>query len=175
MRFDHVPKRRVLVETGQEFPETVYYVDHRDGGGECCFVTRHAKYGMLFKRGMRAPNLGSCSHTDGVWMPSTRPGPEMSLIGSRPGACPPETPLFRSGRPGTVQFNHVPKRKAVVETGHVFPETGYYSYVGHRDGDDEGCFVSVYAERGMLFKKGMRAPNLISCSHTVSWRLTAVY
>ncbi|MDA7991366.1 MAG: hypothetical protein MPK30_09765 [Gammaproteobacteria bacterium] len=74
-----------------------------------------------------------------------------------------------------MQFNHVPKRKVVVETGQVFPETGYYSYVGHRDGGGEACFVSKYAKWGMLFKKGMKAPNLGSCSHTVSWNLDTVY
>ncbi|CAI9832262.1 hypothetical protein IBTHAUMO2_690008 [Nitrosopumilaceae archaeon] len=60
-----------------------------------------------------------------------------------------------------------------VESSQRCPETGHYSYDGHRDGE-EGCYVSPYAG-GMPFSKGPRAPNLLSCSHVIYWKLDIIY
>ncbi|MDA7940225.1 MAG: hypothetical protein MPJ04_06820 [Nitrosopumilus sp.] len=68
-----------------------------------------------------------------------------------------------------------PQIGTTVETGQTFPETGYYSYAGHKGDHSEGCYVSPYAKGGMLFRKGRRAPDLISCSHAVRWKLDAIY
>lgn len=62
-----------------------------------------------------------------------------------------------------------------VETGGRFPVTGYYSFVKHKDGGGEDCFVSPQVRNGMLFEKGDRVPDLVSCPHTVCWRLNSVY
>ena len=63
----------------------------------------------------------------------------------------------------------------VVETGDLFPATGYYSFAGHKDGAGEGCFIPPQVELGMLFERGDRVPDLVACTHVVRWRLDAVY
>lgn len=59
-----------------------------------------------------------------------------------------------------------------VETGGLIPVSGYYCYMGHRDGDDDGCFISMYARDGLFFREGERMPDLIACRHVILWKIT---
>ncbi|MDA7953601.1 MAG: hypothetical protein MPJ05_07305 [Nitrosopumilus sp.] len=62
-----------------------------------------------------------------------------------------------------------------VETGQVFPYTGYYSLLRHKNDDEDGCFVSPEARYGMLFERGEEAPDLLACPHVVVWKLDIPY
>ena len=61
-----------------------------------------------------------------------------------------------------------------VESGPLVPWTGYYMYVGHKDGGDFDCFVSPQFESGMFFERGEKVPGIISCDHPVVWKITAL-
>ncbi|MDA7941937.1 MAG: hypothetical protein MPJ06_03840 [Nitrosopumilus sp.] len=63
----------------------------------------------------------------------------------------------------------------ILESGDRFPVDGFYSYVDHKNGDEDDCFVSPRARGGMLFLKGMKVPDLGACSHHIRWRLNAIY
>lgn len=58
------PRVGMMLETGEMFPVDGYYsyAGHKDADGEKCFVSPRAIGGMLFLKGMRVPNLGSCPH-----------------------------------------------------------------------------------------------------------------
>ncbi len=53
-----------VVETGDRFPATGYYsfAGHKDDVGDECFVSPQVKFGMLFERGDRVPDLVACTH-----------------------------------------------------------------------------------------------------------------
>ena len=56
----------------------------------------------------------------------------------------------------------------VVETGDLFPTTGYYSFAGHKDDVGEGCFVPPQVKFGMLFERGGGTGYLTSW-HARTW------
>lgn len=68
-----------------------------------------------------------------------------------------------------------PEPGMMLRSGDKIPVDGFYSYIGHVNDDDRGCFVSYRARGGMMFLKGMTVPDLGACQHEVRWRLNAVY
>lgn len=61
---DYLTSNRTIIETGQQFLITGYYsyYQHLDGKPHSeCFVPEQSSK-MLFKKGEKAPTLGSCSH-----------------------------------------------------------------------------------------------------------------
>lgn len=61
------------------------------------------------------------------------------------------------------------KDRYVVSSGDVFEKTGYYTLI-HREHDGQEGFIPHQTYR-MPFKRGDRAPKLISCQQDVEWEL----